>query len=160
MDWPWVLEVLRGSLDSVLNLVVVAIPLMIGIEFMKHFQLVEKIAPYVAKPIHCLQLPDQGILPLISGIFFGITMGAGVIIQAKQEKTLNRQQMTTVALCLCICHSVIEDHVLFWRVGLSTTIPMVFARLLLAFFITFAYVKLMSLRNGKGEGLKTKEKVI
>jgi len=160
MDWPWLWEVLRGSLDSVLNLVVVAIPLMIGIELIKHYKLVEKIAPYVAKPIHSLNLPDEGILPVVSGIFFGITMGAGVIIQASQEKILNRQQMTAVALSLCICHSVVEDHVLFWRVGLSTTIPMIFARLLLAFFITLAYVKLASLRKKKDSDAVPEQKIV
>ncbi|HHT62519.1 MAG: nucleoside recognition domain-containing protein [Bacillota bacterium] len=139
MDWIWLMETVQGCIWSLIKLVLIAIPLMIMIEFFKEFKVVEKIAPLFYSVLRLLKLPQEAVLPLIAGLVFGIAYGAGVIIQSAREEVIKKEDLFTVSLFLVICHSLIEDTMLFLTVGANFWI-IVLGRFLLAILVTYAWV--------------------
>ena len=73
-------------------------------------------------------------MPLVAGLVFGISYGAGIIIQAAREGTLDYRDIYMINLFLVICHSVFEDTILFAAIG-AIWLPVLLFRLLLAVIV-------------------------
>lgn len=123
----------------------IVIPLMVIIEFLKEFKVIEKIGPLLLPLLKMLRLPKEVVLPLIARLIFGIAYGAGVIIQSAREEVVQKEDLFTVSLFLVVCHSIIEDTMLFLTVGANFWI-IALGRFLLAVLVTFVWVLL---RQGK-----------
>lgn len=134
-DIIWFLEVLKGSLGSVASVAIIVIPLMVIIEFAKHFKIIDKIAPVFVPVLKLWGLPKEAVYPLVAGMIFGISYGAGVIIQSAKEGFLTKRHLFTINLFLVICHSIIEDTMLFVALGAKVGI-IVGVRFMLAVIIT------------------------
>ncbi|OMH40157.1 hypothetical protein [Desulfurobacterium indicum] len=80
---------------------------------------------------------------ILTGLFLGITYGAGVLINEAESGILTKKDILFIGTFLMICHSVIEDSFLFVIFGASW-IPMVAIRLLLAVLISPAIRRLGS----------------
>jgi len=82
----------------------------------------------------------NSLFSLIVGLILGITYGAGVLIS--EAKELNRKEIFFIATFLMICHSIIEDSLLFVIFGANFWI-LVIIRLLwaiiIAYFLTLIY---------------------
>ncbi|MGI6684305.1 MAG: nucleoside recognition domain-containing protein [Bacillota bacterium] len=145
MDWIWLMETIKGCMGTIIKLVLIVIPLMVIIEFLKEFRAIEKIGPLLFPLLKMLRLPKEVVLPLMAGLIFGIAYGAGVIIQSAREEVVQKEDLFTVSLFLVVCHSIIEDTMLFLTVGANFWI-IALARFLLAILVTFVWVLL---RQGK-----------
>jgi len=143
MDWIWLLDTLKGCILSILKLVLIVIPLMVMIEFLKELRVVNRLAPIFLPVLKILRLPKEAVLPLIAGLIFGIAYGAGVIIQSAREEVVQKKDLYTVSLFLVVCHSLIEDTMLFLAVGANFWIIVV-GRFLLAIIVTYIWVRLKS----------------
>ncbi|MEL7568517.1 MAG: nucleoside recognition domain-containing protein [Dehalobacterium sp.] len=141
MDWIWLLDTIKGCILSILKLVLIVIPLMVIIEFLKELRVVNRLTPIFLPVLKILRLPKEAVLPLIAGLIFGIAYGAGVIIQSAREEVVQKEDLYTVSLFLVVCHSLIEDTMLFLAVGANFWIILV-ARFLLAIIVTYTWVKL------------------
>ena len=104
-----------------------------------------KIGPLLLPLLKMLRLPKEVVLPLIARLIFGIAYGAGVIIQSAREEVVQKEDLFTVSLFLVVCHSIIEDTMLFLTVGANFWI-IALGRFLLAVLVTFVWVLL---RQGK-----------
>jgi len=114
---------------------------MVMIEIFKEYKVVEKLAPLFLPVLRILKLPQNAFLPLIAGLVFGIAYGAGVIIQSAREEVVPKGDLLTISFFLVICHSLVEDTLLFLTVGANFWIIVV-GRFLLAMIATYAFVML------------------
>ncbi len=79
---------------------------------------------------------------IIIGFFLGITYGAAILIE--ESKNMKKSDIFFIATFLSICHSVIEDTLLFVIFGANFTIVVLIrliAAIIIAYILTFLYKK-------------------
>jgi len=150
----WLIEIIRGAVSSLVMLILIAIPLMVVIEFAKEFRLIDKLGPFLSPVLKAFRLPEHAVFPLLAGIFFGLVYGAGVIIQSAKEGLLTKENMFVVCLFLVIFHSIIEDTMLFVAVGANfwfIVLVRLMLAVMLAFFWTHVYHRIQNRAKRKTE---------
>ena len=75
------------------------------------------------------------VVSIVAGLLLGITYGAGIIISEVEKGTLNKIDILYIATFLMICHSVIEDILLFVIFGANGWIILII-RVLLAIVVS------------------------
>ncbi len=78
---------------------------------------------------------------ILIGQLLGITYGAGLLFREADAGNLGRADIFYIATFLMICHSVIEDALLFVLFGASYW-TMVLVRLVMAFLVSFGLLRL------------------
>lgn len=79
---------------------------------------------------------------IIVGVFLGITYGAGILIN--EAKSLKKSDLFFIATFLMICHSIIEDTLLFVIFGADFTMVILIRTIwaiILAYLFTIIYKK-------------------
>lgn len=147
MDWMAMLEAQAKGGFKLLGIVfVIIVPLMIIMELAKaagFFDwLADKILPHTRK----IGLEKEALLPLLAGLFVGMSYGGGVLISEARSGLIARKQIFLVACFLALCHSVIEDTLLFMAVG-ANALYFLTSRLLLAVFCTYLFSLLINRFN-------------
>jgi hypothetical protein len=71
-----------------------------------------------------LNLSNRAAYPLLAGLFLGIVFGSGVIISFARDGSLTKRDLMLVLVFLGICHSIIEDTVVFIALGANGWILM------------------------------------
>lgn len=118
MDWGlWLSETTLGCLRFVGLVSLYIFPLMIGMELLKHYHVIEKINRFATPLLRPLGLPPDAVYPLLAGLLVGMLYGGVMMQEAEAGGNLSRRDMFLIFLFLCLCHSVIEDHVLLMAVG-------------------------------------------
>ncbi len=128
-------EGLVSSANSLGDIAIIVIPLMLGLEIAKDTGLMAKISRWfhpVAKP---LAVSNAAVFPLLIGLVFGLSYGSGVIINAAKSGELSRTDRYGVAIFLSVSHSLIEDTLLLVAVG-ANALWLVSLRVLLPVIIT------------------------
>ena len=133
---------LLGSLRSVLMIALIIIPIMILIEILRVYSVLEKTYFMVEPLIKLYKLPKEAALPLMAGLIFGLTFGAGLILQAVREGYLSGKDILIIMVFLALCHSLIEDTLLFAALG-ANAFTLISVRLVFALVITFFVVRLI-----------------
>ncbi len=133
---------LLESVLAVLKIAVIILPLMIGIEILKDLKIIDKLSQ-LTKPITgFLTVNEKSNVPMVVGLILGLFYGAGVIIQSIKEDNIDRRSIILMCVFLSICHALFEDTVIFAAIG-ANLIPILFARLIAAFIITFFLSRLL-----------------
>jgi hypothetical protein len=83
-------------------------------------------------------LRSESLFPLMTGVLFGISYGAGVLIPQAQSGELSRKQVFLTALFLCMCHAIIEDTLLFVLLGANAWVVVV-TRFIAAMAIVYTF---------------------
>jgi hypothetical protein len=138
MEWFFTvfLNGLSGSISSVIKIALVVIPVMIFIEVLRAIKILEKIY-FVAEPLlKIFKLPKEAAMPILAGLTFGLTYGAGLIIQASKEGQLSKKDLILINVLLALCHALLEDTFLFVALGASA-VTLVLIRSTVALLITF-----------------------
>jgi len=78
---------------------------------------------------------------IIAGLILGITYGAGILIHESKTGNLNRVDLFYIATFLMICHSIIEDVLLFVIFGANGWIVIII-RLMMAFVFSYILVRI------------------
>ena len=89
-----------------------------------------------------LKLSNNAAYPLLAGLFLGIIFGSGVIISFARDGSLTKRDLTLVLVFLGICHSIIEDTVVFIALGANGWV-LISARFVLAALAAFMVSLLM-----------------
>lgn len=110
-------EGFTGSLTSVISMAKVIIPLMIGMEILRDSNILDKVTEKLKPVEKLLDISSDAVFPLIIGFVFGLSYGAGVIIESVEEQNLGKKDLYILMIFLVICHSVIEDTIIFVVVG-------------------------------------------
>jgi len=78
---------------------------------------------------------------IMAGLILGITYGAGILIHESKTGNLNKVDIFYIATFLMICHSVVEDVLLFVIFGANGWL-VIMIRLLMAFVFSYLLVKI------------------
>lgn len=139
-------EAFTGSLRNVWQMAIIVIPLMIFIEIFQDLQLMDRLTSFMRPLTRLIGLNDEGNLPLLAGLLFGISYGAGIIIAGARGGRLTRDDIFLVNLFLIICHSIFEDTLLFAAIG-AEWIPLLVGRFILACLICGIWSRWMGICN-------------
>ncbi len=126
-----------NSLSSIAQLALILIPILVMIEIARHYQVIEKLTDKVKGILRFLTLPKEAAFPMLAGIFFGIVLGAALIIEYSREGYLNKRDLLLIGIFLSICHSVVEDTFIFAVFG-ANPVVLLTTRIILAVIITRA----------------------
>lgn len=104
-----------GSL--LLKVFLIVVPLMALLEISREFKWLDKMIAGLNPFTRRIGIKRDSIYPLVAGVIFGISYGAGVLIGESDSGRIRGNQMFLVALFLGICHSILEDTLLFAAQG-------------------------------------------
>jgi hypothetical protein len=130
-----------ASLEGVIQLVIIVIPLMLMIQALKDLGVMEKTARLLAPAMKLLGIAPAGAVTLASGLFAGLFFGAGLIIQEAREQNLSRRDIALIMVFLAACHAVVEDTLVFVPLGIPV-LPLLLIRLAAAILITLVIARL------------------
>ncbi|MBU5257458.1 nucleoside recognition domain-containing protein [Tissierella praeacuta] len=113
----YIKESFMGSLESVITMAKIVIPLMVFMEILKDSKILAKLSRKMEPVANFFDISNVAVFPLIIGLIFGLSYGAGVIIESTEENNLSKKDLYTLMIFLIACHAVIEDTLLFVVVG-------------------------------------------
>jgi len=128
-------EMLFGGVSVVLNLLKIIIPLMILVEILLEYKVIDKIAPRLGWLTKLLGISKHAILPLLVGLFIGITYSAGTLMEIRARGEITKRDMGLLGVFIFSCHGIIEVTVLLVNAG-GSIIFIFFVRLVIAILLT------------------------
>lgn len=142
------LEILTGSVGIILGLLKVLIPLMIFVELLMVFKVMEKLTEKLSFLSRLLGIQNQSLFPLLVGVIMGITYGAGTLIEINQRTPIPKRDLTLIAVFLFLCHALIESAMVFSVAGANILVVSL-GRLVVAFLVTIAVARLWKPANDR-----------
>lgn len=139
-------EMLTGSLSTIISVMKVLIPLMIIVEILMVYKVIERLAGSLEGIGRILGMSRNAIFPLLVGVVMGVTYGAGTIIEINKRTPLSRKDMALVAVFMYLCHGIIETGFLFYMAG-ANVLVVTLGRLLFAFLVTMLAARLPHFRK-------------
>jgi Fe2+ transport system protein B len=132
LNWPLIIrEILTNSVRITLLVTAIIIPLMLALALLKDSRLLDRAAAFLRPVMQRLTLSNNAAYPLLAGLFLGIVFGSGVILSFAKDGSLTKRDLMLVLVFLGICHSIIEDTVVFIALGANGWV-LIFARFFLA----------------------------
>jgi hypothetical protein len=101
-----------------LQIFLIIMPLMVVMELMKTFHLIQHIVKAISPVLSLMGLSQStGVLWLTAAVF-GLTYGAAVIVEETRENTFDQDDLNRLHLSIGINHAMIEDPALFLPLGI------------------------------------------
>jgi len=136
--WDVILPIMGwGVLTTVINLLRVLIPLMIAVELMLAYHVIEKLAAKLGFFCRFLRIGQEALLPLLVGLLLGVTYGAGTIMELNRTRPIPKKDLMVLGVFIFSCHGIIENTYLFAINGANVLIISA-VRLAIALVVTFA----------------------
>ena len=138
MDWQVILqEIVTNGVRIAVLVPAIIIPLMVVLALLTDSRLLDRGVGFIQPLMQRLNLSNRVALPLLAGLFLGIVFGSGVIISFANDGTLTKRDLIIVLVFLGICHSIIEDTLIFAALGANWWV-MISCRFVLAALAAFA----------------------
>lgn len=153
MDAPMkdiLLEMLFGSLSTALNMLKILIPLMIIVEILMVYNVMEKLADKLQFLAKTMGMKKQSIFPLLVGIIMGVTYGAGTLIEINRQTPIPKKDYALIGVFMFLCHGIIETAFIFAVAG-ANIFMVTFGRLLIAYGVTVLAARLPFFRRMEEE---------
>ena len=132
-----------GVLMMALTLLRVLIPMMIVIELMFAYNIVELLAKKLSPVCKLFGISKDALIPLLIGFLLGITYGVGAIMELNKKRPLSSRDLWMLGVFLFSCHGIIEVTYLFAVVG-GNAIFIAGVRILIAVVVTAIMARLPS----------------
>ncbi|HBC32534.1 MAG TPA: nucleoside recognition protein [Clostridiales bacterium] len=132
------LDILINLLSFLWNITKVLVPIMIVIEIFKDTKLIDKISDFFYPVTKLFTLSKISGISLLFGIFFGLTFGAGAILQSVKDYNVDKRSVFLLVMFLGPCHAVFEDTFVMNAAGASI-VPLLAARFISAIIATFIF---------------------
>jgi hypothetical protein len=148
MNAPWneiLLEIWMGGLSTVWSLFRIIVPLMVVIEILLAYRLIERMAAGLGFLSRVLGIGRDALLPLLVGLFMGVSYGAGALMEINARTPLSKRDFALLAIFIYCCHGIIETTLIFTAAGASPLFVCVF-RLLIAMLVTAVAARLPWIR--------------
>ncbi|MDR2355073.1 MAG: hypothetical protein LBE16_02645 [Clostridiales Family XIII bacterium] len=148
MNAPWneiLLEIWMGGLSTIWSLFRIIVPLMVLIEILLAYRLIERMAAGLGFLSRVLGIGRDALLPLLVGLFMGVSYGAGALMEINSRTPLSKRDFALMAIFIYCCHGIIETTLIFTAVGASPLFVCVF-RLLIAVLVTAVAARLPWIR--------------
>ena len=139
-------EMVNGAIMTIFNLLKVLIPLMIIVEILMVYKIIEKVATKLEGLGKIMGMSKNAVFPLLVAVFMGVTYGAGTIIEINKRTPLSRKDMALVAVFMYLCHGIIETGFLFYVAG-ANVLVVTLGRLFFALIVTMIAARLPYFRN-------------
>ena len=130
--WQMLTHSFIGSLELSFKIILLVSFIIILMDWLKSTSLIKSYSQKVSASFS-----------ILAGLILGITYGAGVLIKEAKSGNLSRKEILFIATFLMICHSVIEDTLLFVIFGANLWVLISF-RLILASVVSFLALMLFS----------------
>ncbi len=140
------MDVLINLLSFLWNIARVLVPIMIVIEIFKDTKLIDKISDFLYPVTKFFTLSKPAGISLLFGMFFGLTIGAGAIIQSVKDYNVDKRSVFLLSIFLSPCHAVFEDAFIMKAAG-SNILPLLAARFISAIAATYIFSR--ALKNDK-----------
>ncbi len=127
-------SMIENSIYSSLVLSIKVILLIVSIIFLMDFVKSTKIVQEYQKKV-------STSFSIIAGLILGITYGAGILMNEAKSGALSKKEIFYIGTFLMICHSIIEDTLLFVIFGANYWI-LVSIRLVYAIIFSYILVKI------------------
>ncbi|MFZ7104374.1 MAG: nucleoside recognition protein [Peptococcaceae bacterium] len=150
-------EALFNSLQTMLQIIIIVMPIMMVLRFARELNIINKVSCYAEPFTKRLYFSKEATFPLIVGIFFGLTYGAGVIVQAAKEGRLTARDIILINVFLGLNHAVFEDTFLFHALG-ANAVLLFLTRNAAAIIFTYFIGRWLIFRE-KGEQRRLMEKL-
>lgn len=134
-DDHFLVDGLKKATIGIIQLAIIVIPLMIGIQILKDKQWLTMFSKMMAPVTKILGMKENTALTLTAGLIFGLAYGAGVLIQSIKEDGVSKKDATIAFIFLVACHAVVEDTLIFVPLGIPI-IPLFLIRLGTAIVLT------------------------
>jgi len=135
-------EAVFGSMKSIYSMAIIVVPLMIVLQVAKDYQVLNKAADLLRSASRLLGISKTAIFPLLVGVFFGISYGAGVIIDSSREGSITKKDGILLIVFFAACHGIIEDTLIFAMIGANATV-LVLIRVAAAILLTYTLSRRM-----------------
>jgi hypothetical protein len=112
-DWTLETLILSGKIFAIIMI------LMIIIEVMKNYDLIDRILRFMSPILKILGLNKNAGILWLTAVMFGLAYGGAVIVEETKEGKLSREDLEQLHLSIGINHAMIEDPALFLSLGLS-----------------------------------------
>ena len=86
------------------------------------------------------------MLPLIIGLFIGISYGAGAVKETAEEANLSKKDIFLIGIFLSSCHGFIETTLIFAMIGANIWV-ITLGRLILAIVLTIVMSKVVNFKK-------------
>lgn len=116
--WPAVKEWAAAMAWLSLKILFIITALMIFMEILKQYHLIEKVMRFVEPFLGLLGLDRQVAMLWLTAAIFGITYGGAVIVEETREQRLPPEYLKPLHVSIGINHAVIEDPALFLPLGI------------------------------------------
>ena len=119
---------------------------MVVMQLAKDYKILDKISTgldFIVKPF---RMSKEATFPLLVGLIFGLSYGAGVILQSAKEGNLTKKDTTLIGVFLIACHAIIEDTLVFAAIGASGWL-LLGTRTVMAILVTFVVSRTMKDRK-------------
>lgn len=139
-------EIFSGGIAAIFNMLKILIPLMIIVEILMAYKVMERLADRLQFLSGALGIQKQSIFPLMVGVVMGVTYGAGILIEINRKTPIPKKDYVLIGIFIFICHGVIETGFIFGAAGAN--IPVITAgRLAIAFAVTAVAARLPAIRR-------------
>ncbi|KJS22808.1 MAG: hypothetical protein VR72_04630 [Clostridiaceae bacterium BRH_c20a] len=136
MLWDIIIEATNSSFKTVTQIAIIVFPIMMVLRIARETQVLTKVSNYFEPLTKRIYLSKEATFPLIVGIVFGLTYGAGVLVQAAKEGHLTTRDMLLINVFLGLNHAVFEDTFIFGAIGANSWV-LFMTRTLLAVAVTY-----------------------
>jgi len=135
-----------GSLSTLWAMAKVVIPLMILLQLLRDYKILEKISKKLLPLSKILGISKEAMLPLIIGLFIGISYGAGAVKETAEEANLSKKDIFLIGIFLSSCHGFIETTLIFAMIGANIWV-ITLGRLILAIVLTIVMSKVVNFKK-------------
>jgi hypothetical protein len=112
----WV-EVLAGNAASLLKITLVIVSLMVLVEAIREFGMMDRITDALDLPMRTLGMDRRTSFVAAVGLLLGLAYGAGLIIEEAERSGIGKREILATNLFLGTNHALIEDSLIFAAVG-------------------------------------------
>jgi MFS family permease len=113
-------EFLAGSLDLLLTVFVIVVPIMVFLEFFEGTRPFRAMVRAWSRLVgRWLGLSEESAAPTLVGVLFGLAYGGGVIVRDTRRNKLGRRQVFLMSVFLSMVHAIVEDSLVFIALGAS-----------------------------------------
>ncbi len=145
--WDIILkEMIMGSISTMLNLLKVMIPLMITIQLLMVYNVIEKLANKLEGLGKIMGMSKNAMFPLLVALVMGVSYGAGTIIELNRANPMSKRDLALIGIFMFLCHGIIETGMLFGVAGASI-LTVTGIRALIAFSVTMLLARTPIIRG-------------
>lgn len=135
--------ILKDGFLLVGQLALIITAIMIMVEFFQEYKILDKLLTLISPFTRFLGMSCEANLPLMAGLLLGIGYGGAIIIDSTRQGKLSRQDIYLVNLFLVLCHSLIEDTLIWAALG-AIVVPIQIMRFILALGVCYLVSRFLS----------------